>query len=341
MAKELILITGVSGHVGFRVLAEALARNYRVRAVVRKAEQGEQIKNTESVKSFAADLEIVVVKDLLKEGAFDNVLSGVSGVVHVASPLPAPTDNYKRDIIDPAIDATVGILKSAAKAKSVRRVVITSSMATLLTMEYIMSDDLTKVFTTNDTYPPPDLTTTQFMAPIHAYAVAKGHALAASEMFVKNEKPQFDIISLLPSVIVGKNELHTTKEEVLASNNGFILGPLLDRKAEMPLLGQSVHVDDVAKAHIYALNPSFPGNKRLMVSSGGIQGTTWDDAKEIAQRLYSQQVSGGLFPLKGTTPTRPLRLDSSETEQLFGWNLVGYEEQVKSVVDHYLELSTA
>ena len=59
------------------------------------------------------------------------------------------TDNYKRDIIDPAIDATVGILKSAAKAKSVRRVVITSSMATLLTMEYIMSDDFTKVFTSN------------------------------------------------------------------------------------------------------------------------------------------------------------------------------------------------
>lgn len=111
------------------------------------------------------------------------------------------------------------------------------------------------------------------MAPIHAYAVGKSHALAASELFVKNEKPQFDIISLLPSVIVGKNELHTTKEEVVASVNSVILGPLLDRKAEI-LLGQSVHVNDVAKAHIDSLNPSIPGNTRLMVSSEGIQGTT-------------------------------------------------------------------
>lgn len=80
-------ITGVSGHVGFRVLVEALSRNYHVRAVIRRAEQEEQIRNTDSIRCLAASLEFVTVKDLLKTGAFEHILEGISGVIHVASPL--------------------------------------------------------------------------------------------------------------------------------------------------------------------------------------------------------------------------------------------------------------
>lgn len=80
-------MTGVSGHVGYRVLVEALRREYHVRGVVRRTEQQKQIRNTASVKPFEANLEIVVVEDLLKDGAFDSVLDGVHAVIHVASPL--------------------------------------------------------------------------------------------------------------------------------------------------------------------------------------------------------------------------------------------------------------
>ncbi|KAJ4989203.1 NAD-binding rossmann-fold containing protein [Stagonosporopsis vannaccii] len=331
-------ITGVSGHVGFRVLVEALSRNYRVRAIVRRPEQGEQIRKAGSVKALAADLEIVVVRDLLQDGAFDDVLDGVSGIVHVASPLAITTDDYKRDLIDPAVNATVNVLKSAAKVQSVRRVVITSSIATLLTMEYVLSEDCATVFTANDVYPPPDIKS-EFVAPIEAYAVAKSHALAASESFVKTKKPQFDVISILPSMVIGKNELNSKREEIVTGTNGVVIGPLIGVKLEMPSLGVSVHLHDVARAHIDALNPSIPGNRRLLCSSGGTQGTTWDDAKEITRRLYSKQVSEGLFPLTGTSPSRAIHLDASETEQLLGWKFTGFEEQVKSVVDHYIDLS--
>lgn len=73
--------------MGFRVLAEALARGYTVRAIIRKAEQAELIKNTKSVQPYLQQLEIAVVPDLLAPGAFDGNLDGASGVVHVASPL--------------------------------------------------------------------------------------------------------------------------------------------------------------------------------------------------------------------------------------------------------------
>lgn len=145
----------------------------------------------------------------------------------------------------------------------------------------------------------------------------------------------------MPSMLIGKNELNTKKEEIVGGTNGVVLGPLTGVKSDMPLIGVSVHVYDAARAHVDALNPSIPGNRRLMCSSGGLQGTIWDDAKEIVQRLYSKQVSDGLLPLGGTTPSRPIRLDSSETEQLLGWKFAGFEEQVKSVVDHYIELASA
>ncbi|CAN9393685.1 unnamed protein product [Alternaria alternata] len=321
MSGENILITGVSGHVGYRVLVEALSREYRVRAVVRKKEQQERIRNTGSVKPFADNLQFVVVEDLLKDGAFDS------------------TDDYRRDVINPAIKATVGILRSAAKVPSIRRVVVTSSMATLLTMEYVMSEDCKRVFTASDTYPPPDVTS-PFATPIEAYAAAKSHALAASEQFIVNESPGFDLISVLPSMVIGKNELDTSKEQIEASTNGVVIGPLIGHSPETPLLGASVHLHDVARAHIDALNPSITGNRRLLCSSGGFEGTRWDDAKEIVRQRYSDQVSTGLFTLTGTSPSRSLRLDASDTERLLGWTFTGFEEQVLSVVDHYVELGS-
>lgn len=177
--------------------------------------------------------------------------------------------------------------------------------------------------------------------PLEAYAAAKSHALAVSEQFVANEKPHFDVISIMPSVIIGKNDLNATIEEIVAGTNGVVVGPLVGRNAEMPLIGVSVHLDDVARAHVDALSPKISGNRRFLCSSGGLEGTKWDDVKEIAGRFYSKEVSEGLFQLDGTTPTRPIQLDASETEGLLGWKFKDFEEQVRSVVDHYVELASA
>lgn len=100
-----------------------------------------------------------------------------------------------------------------------------------------------------------------------------------------------------------------------------------------------MHVNDVARAHVDVLNPAIQGNTNLLVSSGGYQGTNWDDGKDIAKRVYGKQVASGLFSLGGSSPSRPIRLDVSETEKLLGWKFVSYEDQVRSVADHYIELA--
>lgn len=154
-------MTGVSGHVGFRVLVTALAAGYRVRATVRKQEQIDTIKATKSIKPHVDNLEMVVVPDILKDGAFDAALKDVTYIIHLASPLAkevrynkslkrvkantcCKTDDAERDIIKPAIHATLNILESAHKAPGVKRVVITSSLAVITAGR---SEETDRVFT--------------------------------------------------------------------------------------------------------------------------------------------------------------------------------------------------
>ncbi|KAH7363187.1 hypothetical protein B0T11DRAFT_353295 [Plectosphaerella cucumerina] len=338
MSQQLLVITGVSGHVGFRVLVEALTRGYKVRAVIRNAAQAEQIKAAESAKPFAAQLEFVVVPDLLRDGAFDGVLDGADGIVHVASPLPSGnTTDFKRDLIDPAINATVGVLKSAKKVPSIKRVVITSSVAVLLSWDFIISSDYTTVLTAKDVYTPTGLDG-PFANAMHAYGLSKAAAFDATKRFIEEERPAFEIVNIFPSMVTGKNELNRTPADVGKGSNGSTLGVVLDNVSQMPSIGVSVHVNDVARAHIDALNPALTGNRDYLCSSGGVDGTTWDDAKEIAKRNFPEAVADGRLPLAGSLPTRPIHFDSSETEKAFGWKFASFEEQVKSVVGHYLEL---
>ncbi|GAB4832149.1 hypothetical protein Ancab_006166 [Ancistrocladus abbreviatus] len=72
--------------------------------------------------------------DLLEEGSFDSVVDGCDGVFHMASPV---------ELIDPTVKGTLKVLKSCAKAKSVRRVVLTSSTAAVaFTRQPINVDDI-------------------------------------------------------------------------------------------------------------------------------------------------------------------------------------------------------
>lgn len=152
-------------------------------------------------------------------------------------------------------------------------------------------------------------------------------------------KPTFDIINVMPSFFVGRNELNTSAQEYLASGtNRIALGPILGNKADQALPGNSVHVNDVARIQVLALDPKIKGNQNFMISSQGPEGTVWDEAIEIAERNFPEALGKGVLKLGGTQPTKKLLIDSSRTEEVFGFKLAGYEEQVKSVLGHYLEL---
>lgn len=109
--------------------------------------------NAEKVKAhfqgFSNKLDVVLVPDIIDPAAYDQVLQGVTLVIHAASPLAAEvphfallqitrtlslpqTEDPKKDILDPAIKGTTNILKAVLKFPKVKRVVITSSVASVI-----------------------------------------------------------------------------------------------------------------------------------------------------------------------------------------------------------------
>lgn len=80
------MVTGISGYLGSSIALLALSQGHRVRGAVRRQSQGDAF--FEAYPSLPRDaLEFVVVEDMTKEGAWDEAIVGVDGVVHAASPV--------------------------------------------------------------------------------------------------------------------------------------------------------------------------------------------------------------------------------------------------------------
>ncbi|KAF9482930.1 NAD(P)-binding protein [Pholiota conissans] len=129
-----VLVTGVNGYIPMWVVRILLERGYAVRATVRTAEKIGYIKDYFAKRGFGDDkLEFVVVDDIVKDGAFDEAVMGVDAIEHMASPFHYSVKD-PQDFIRPAVQGTVGILKSASKyGANVKRIVVTSSTAAIIT----------------------------------------------------------------------------------------------------------------------------------------------------------------------------------------------------------------
>jgi len=134
MAGALIPLTGGTGHVGYATLIEALRVGYQVRVAIRRETSIAEMKATKSIQPYLSKLAFIIVKDVTVDGAFDKAIKGVDYVVHIAS-LPQPSEDDEAIIVQPAIRGTTGILYSALREPSVKRIVITSSIAAVAPIE--------------------------------------------------------------------------------------------------------------------------------------------------------------------------------------------------------------
>lgn len=75
-------------------------------------------------------LELVTVPDIVAPGAYADAVKGVSSIIHVASPYHFNVSKNE-ELLVPAREGTLNVLRSAAKEASVKRVVITSSFAAM------------------------------------------------------------------------------------------------------------------------------------------------------------------------------------------------------------------
>ncbi|KAF9517352.1 hypothetical protein BS47DRAFT_1339614 [Hydnum rufescens UP504] len=125
-----LLITGGSGYLGAWIVKRAIDRGYSVVAAVRTDSQGQFLVNR--FPEYHGKVSYVLIPVIEKDGAYDEAVKDVDGIIHAASPVIFKWDDPEAEVLRPAIRGALGILESAHKyGKNVKRIVLTSSSAAI------------------------------------------------------------------------------------------------------------------------------------------------------------------------------------------------------------------
>jgi nucleoside-diphosphate-sugar epimerase len=184
-----------------------------------------------------------------------------------------------------------------------------------------------------------------FRSAMEAYWASKALARFASLSFVQEKKPQFDIVNLLPAVVIGPDERISPTEGVdklLQGTRAAVLAPALDGSfnSAFPYVGTPVHVADVAKAHVDAVDrDAIPGNSEFILSSDTPEGVVWDESvAATCKKFFAKEVEDRVLPLEGSLPSIRWRLDGASTEVTFGWKFRTFEDTMHEMITQYLQL---
>lgn len=263
----LVLVTGATGYIASHVIKQLQEAGHMVRGTVRSLSDEAKIKHLQDLCPEATYKLELVEADLTKPESWEAAVKGVAYVIHVASPFPNSQPKDENEVIQPAVEGTQNILKACVAAKTVKRVVLTSSCVAVNWSN--QSSD--KVHTEEDWS---DVET------LDAYAKSKTLAEKAAWDFIK-ELPDEDKIELAvinPAYVMGP-VLHGSQ-----CTSMEVLKRLLERSLPaVPKLNFAlVDVRDVAAAHIKAMTlPEAAGNRHLIVNTN-----MW--MKEMAQILAKE-----------------------------------------------------
>jgi nucleoside-diphosphate-sugar epimerase len=264
-----VLVTGGSGFVGAHCIVALLKAGHTVRTTIRNLSREEEVRNMlreggvepgENVTFFAADLN--------SDTGWKEAVTDCDYVLHVASPVPPGPPKHEDDLIVPAREGALRVLRAARDA-AVKRVVLTSSFAAI----GYGHPQLNRPFDESDwTDPNSPLTT--------PYAKYKTLAERAAWDFIQREGGAMELAVVNPVGIFGPALGPDTSTSILIVQrlmNGEVPG--------MPNLNFGlVDVRDVADLHLLAMtNPAARGQRFLAVAGDFV--AMADIAKMLKQRM--------------------------------------------------------
>ncbi|KIW14443.1 hypothetical protein PV08_07227 [Exophiala spinifera] len=334
MTGELILVTGGTGMIGFRVLETALEAGYRVRAAVRRAGAIQQLKSIPSLEPYLGALEFAIVPDISLDGAYDEAIEDASYVYHLASPLAVPANDYEASFFGPAVKGTINVLEAAKKQSSVKRVIIASSVAILKAMHGDPAVSIKDVVADSDGPFP------HFFV---AYQFSKVKAWYATKEWLAKNDHKFEVSQIYPSYVLGRNPLVNDIEKLETEGSSqFLIQFIQGGKVPAPVDGSTVHLDDVATLFLKAIDPSIPGGQNWIANSQDPNGDfEWDQAREIIKDRFPEAVSNGVLSVNGVFPTAKGRgrLDNSgPLQSIPGFFWKSYEDQVVTVAEQVIDV---
>ncbi|KAH6890869.1 D-lactaldehyde dehydrogenase [Coprinopsis sp. MPI-PUGE-AT-0042] len=334
-SSDKVLVTGANGYIALWIIKLLLERGNSVRAAVRSESKGRHL--LELFKSYGNKIELAIVPDMTKDGAWDEAIQGVQAVEHTATPISL--ENQKpnpADFVEPAVAGTVRILESALKYKSdIKRVVITSSLAAVASMA-----DPPRTYTEED-WNETSLKLVEEKGSeagwLEIYSASKTRAEKAAWDFYKKHKDDvaWDLTVILPPMVFGPTLGEASSPQSINGSVQMFWNNVVSEapKAKEQLGSPTVWVDvrDLAEGHILALEKEKAGGERIFVSAG--QGV-WQDFVDVAYKLNppGRKLSPG-FPELSREPL--IKLSSTKAAEILGVKTRSVEEVVKDSLEDF------
>lgn len=251
MTKPTVLVSGVSGFIAKHCAVEMLQAGYGVRGTVRSLKRADEVRATIAKHADVSHLEFAQA-DLESDAGWPEAVTGCAYVLHVASPFPADQPRDEQDLIRPAVQGTLRVLKSAAAA-GVQRFVQTSSMVAVM---YGYPRDRTAPFAEADW--------SILDAPgVSAYAKSKTLAEKSGRDFMATDRSGMHYSTVNPGLVLGPaldGDIGTSAEVIRLFLKGKYPGA---PRLKIPV----VDVRDVAKIHRLALETNVPGGGRYLAAA--------------------------------------------------------------------------
>ncbi|XAR62374.1 Cinnamyl-alcohol dehydrogenase [Bertholletia excelsa] len=311
-----VCVTGASGYIASWLVKLLLQRGYSVKASVRDPSDSKKTEHLTTLSGAKERLHLFKA-NLLEDGSFDPVVDGCECVFHTASPFYYNVEDPQVELIDPAVKGTINVLGSCAKSPTLKRVVLTSSMAAVA---YSDRPRTPEVVVDETWFSDPEVCKQDKMW----YVLSKTLAEDAAWKFAKEKG--IDLVTINPAMVIGpllQPTLNTSAAAILNLVNGSETFPNIT-------FGW-VHVRDVANAHIQAFEIASANGRYCMVE----RVVHMSEIVNILRKLYPTYK----LPEKcaDDKPFVPTYLVSKEKAQSLGIDFIPLEVSIRETVESLKE----
>ena len=246
---EKVLVTGASGFIATHCINELLKRGFSVKGSLRDLNRELEVRK--SLMNYTEKNRLEFCKlDLLNDNGWSQATEDCDYLMHIASPYTLKEPKNEETIITPALEGTLRALK-AAKYSKVKKVIVTSSMATIA---YGHKKKLCS---------PADWTLISNQ--VGTYVKSKTIAEKAAWEFIENDpNKSFSITTIHPGMVLGP----LLSSDAEGASSTFILKMISGKLPALPkVFFTIVDVRDVAKLHVDSLKNEKSNNKRVIATS--------------------------------------------------------------------------
>ncbi|MEU6354540.1 aldehyde reductase [Streptomyces sp. NPDC047072] len=257
-----VLVTGGTGFLGSHTIARLLSAGHTVTTTVRSLARRSDVERMLAVAGAPHAGSVSYVEaDLTSDRGWEEAVTGADYVLHVASPFPAARPGNEDEVIVPAREGTLRVLRAARKA-GVRRTVLTSSFAAVgyghgrtgqtgWTGRIFDEDDWTRT----------DATAGRDVSP---YIKSKAVAERAAWDFVEREGDGLELTVVNPVGIFGP-VLGPDYSASIGIVHAMLTGGM---RAAPPIWTNTVDVRDAADLHLRAMTAPQAAGQRYLALAG-------------------------------------------------------------------------